>query len=275
MTLTTDTYWDVNGTPLHTLAYNIETLSGLVRAPAMRGADVVIPYAPGETFTPKVPGSRVITLAMWVRGADEDGNIPENQRAEFEANWYQLFALLYNPRKVLTITKRIWVGGSLRTVVAQGQYVGGLDPRMFNRSSAKFTVDIKLIYPWFIDNSYTTFNLVNGHQNVVVPGAADAHYLFVTFNGARNNPEILNHTTGDTLKIQRNLLTSTRVEVDVKNWKANFFPSAGGSQDAGSWIRTTGPVPMWLIVEAGTNDIELKSDSGTGSVQLQVKGSWP
>lgn len=275
MTLTTDTYWDVNGTPLHTLAFNIETLSGLTRAPSLRGSDVVIPYAPGERFTPKVVGSRILPLAMWVRGADDDGVVPENRRAEFEANWNQLFKLLFNPRKQLTITKRIWVDGSLRTVVAKGQFVGGLDPRMFGRSAAKFTVDIKLQYPWFIDTTYTTYNLVNGHQNITVPGVSDTNQILLTVNGARNEAHITNWTTEDSITVHRNLVSGSRVEVDVMNWEAWYYPTSGPAQNTSSLIEAAGSVPMWMALEAGVNDIEVQSTSGAGSIQLQAKGVWP
>src|SRR5262245_27937097 len=95
--LTTDEYWEVDGIDLHTLAFNIESLNGRLRVPTLRGQDIVIPYAVGEMFVPKVTGSRILTLRMWIQGADADGNIPSNRQAQFEENWRTLHRLLFTP----------------------------------------------------------------------------------------------------------------------------------------------------------------------------------
>ena len=274
MTLLTDIYWDVNGQNLNNWAFNIETLEGRLRGGTMRGSDVVIPYAPGERFTPKVVGSRIITLAMWVRGTTEDGVVPANRQAEFESNWRKLSSLLWNPRQQLTITKRIWVDGSLRTVVAKGQFVGGLEPTMMGRFAGRFTVDIKLHYPWFLDQAYNTVNLVNGHQNVVIPGEVETNQVMVTFNGSRDTPEITNWTTEDSLVYDAQLLSGTRVEIDVMNWQAWYYPTSGSFQDHAAKVVATGAVPMWMALIHGTNDLQLSSITGTGTTQLQYKAAW-
>lgn len=274
---TTVETWAVDGVILNTLAFNIETLEGRLRMPQMRGADIVIPYAEGERFVPKVAGPRVLTLRMWVQGADDDGHIPTNRQAEFEKNWRTLHTLLFQPGRQFILTKKFYdSNGALKTASALGQYVGGLDPTMLGRFAAKFTVDIKLANPYFYDAAYTTINLVNGHQNVNIPGDAPTKNIKVTFNGARVKPRVINWTTGDYLEYDRaaGLLTDTRVEIDVPNWQAFYFPVSGPAQDGSGFIAASGGSPMWFSANHGINDIELASNSGIGTTQLQVKGAW-
>src|SRR6187431_1687523 len=102
MVLTTDVYWDINGVPLATLAYNISTYGGDIQSPPpLRGEDLTIPYRPGTIFLQRRPNGRSMTISMWVQGSDVDGKAPTSvtARAEFEKNFKMLRNLFWNQGK--------------------------------------------------------------------------------------------------------------------------------------------------------------------------------
>lgn len=158
MTTTTEEYWSViplDGVeyPLQTMAFNIESWGnerqGVV---PLRGEDTTIPWRPGQQSNERVADSRVIPLAMWVRGCTPDGAIPDSSsmRSEFNANWNTLKRILHNRGKLFTLRKRFYdESRTLRVADAQARFADGLNPGMMGRTGAKFTVDLLLADPYF------------------------------------------------------------------------------------------------------------------------------
>lgn len=142
---------------LQTYAFNISSWGGDRQAPPpMRGDDVVIGYQPGEEWVAKMPGARVLSLGMWVTGANDDGTVPADKALEFRENWAMLRRLLWNRQERFTLRKRFYdEGGTLRTADAQAEFQGGLNPEMHGISAAAFTVDLKLADPFFYSSAQT------------------------------------------------------------------------------------------------------------------------
>ena len=161
MSTTTTEYWSVidrsgEDIPLQTLAMNIQSWGDTRQAVmGLRGSDVTIPWVPGDRRTTKVPASRVITLGMWVRGCDEDGDIPEiGQRSEFTANWQRIRELLFYRGEPFTLVKRFYdQSNTLRAVKGTAEFSSGLEPGMIGTSAAKFTVDLNFADPFFYGDS--------------------------------------------------------------------------------------------------------------------------
>lgn len=143
---------------LQTLAVNLESWGDSRQSvPPVRGKNVVIPHLPGEQYTPKMPDSRVITLAGWVRGVNDDGSAETNgPEIGFRQNWAQLKSLLFNRGEQFTLTKQFYDGaGTLRTASALVECAGGLQPSMIGRNGARFTVDLLMADPFFYSTPQT------------------------------------------------------------------------------------------------------------------------
>lgn len=275
MTNTTDTYWDVDGVSLHTFAQNIETLEGQA-PPPLRGDDITVPYRPGQLWTPKTADARTLSIGMWVRGCNPDGSFPTSQskRYQFFDNWRALRNLLWRPGEQFTLTKRMPIGGVIKSMVAKAQFSGGLEPTMAGRWAAKFSVDLKLTDPYFYDPSYTTFNLSNGDNSIVLPGDARTAAIKVIINGARTNTIVKNTNDNILVRYIDALATGDVATIDIHEFSSSTDPAGSPSAYSSNVsIAHTGS-PQWLLLKPGTTNINLSSSSGAGAVQLQAKGAW-
>lgn len=274
MANTTDTYWSVGGVSLQTFAKNITTLGGRDTPPPMRGDDLVIPSIPGERYVPKVVGSRILSLGMWVRGVDDDGNVPAAGRAQtYDDNWRSLRNLLWQRGKQFALTKRFKVGGVLKTAVAMAEFNDGLEPTMMGRTGARFTVDLKLADPYFYDVDFTTTALVNGDQTVTLVSDADTRNLFITINGSRNNIFVRNVADDIQVNYSGSLNLNDKAELDIYNFSSKTSPVAGAAYDSTALITHWG-ASEWLKLHPGANTVNLSSTGGLGTVSLQHKGAW-
>lgn len=171
MTNTTETFWDVNGISLQTMAFNISSLGGDRKSvPPVRGSNVLIPHHAGKEWVPKEVDERTQTLAMWVVGQNEDGTVDAEGKILFDRNLKKLQRLLWRPKEQLTITKRFWILATELTdagislvglpvddsgdyvlieAVGEGEYVGGLTPDMHGQTMGRFTVDLKFADPFY------------------------------------------------------------------------------------------------------------------------------
>lgn len=191
-----ETYWSVDGVSLQTYATNITNLGdSRLAPPPLRGSDVVIPYSPGRMWQPKITDSRTITLAMWVIGADEDGNVPRdvNQRRKFEQNFRALRNLLWTPRRQIEVTKRFYVEGYPQTftATAKAQFVGGLSPSMTGDARAVFTVDLFLADPYFYGEEIG-IELSDNVPNVEIEVLGDdrTYNIELDFYGPLDSPRV-------------------------------------------------------------------------------------
>lgn len=158
-------YWEVNGTPLQSYAYNIVSWGDSRQAPpTFNGSDQIVPHRAGALWQQKSVASRVITLGMWVIGASTSG-IPGygvqsslapdpgelTSRVQFETNWRTLRRLLWNPSQQITLSKTFFddVSGKIVSAQALAEFSGGLAPSMNGTTRASFTVDLTLADPYF------------------------------------------------------------------------------------------------------------------------------
>lgn len=275
MTDTTDTVWTADGVSLQTFAQNITTLGGRFSPPPMRGDDITVPYSPGQRWIAKTPDSRIIPLAMWVRGWNADGSRPTDTARKFDENWRTLRNLLWQPNRQIALKKKFWVEGVLRSATALAQFEGGLEPTMKGRNGAKFVVDLKLADPYFYDDELKTFNLVNGDQTIIVPGDVETRNLLLTINGSRNQIKVISKTVAPDIQVEyyAALNTGDTAVIDVINYKATTTPSGLAAYTSTGKIRHAG-APHWLGIAAGSNLMNLSSTSGIGTVQLQARGAW-
>lgn len=301
MTNTTEVFWEVDGESLQTYAFNITTLGGDRAAPPpVRGADLTVPYMPGSIWLPKVPESRIITLGMWVVGAEEDGSMPteESIRLKYELNWRKLRKLLWTPRRQFTLTKRFWVleeelteagvvvddlprSGRYRllSASAKGSYAGGLTPVMNGPARAMFTVDIRLADPYFYSDpieipfSISTSGANPGpNQTFEVLGDDRTTAIGLQFEGPLQAPQMTNVTHEVWARYNATVEDGIVVNLDVHDFQALHdventpYKSSGYVMHAGD--------PFWLYLEPGENALSLTANSGTGTAKLTYQPRW-
>lgn len=278
---TTDTYWDVDGASLQTYAHNITSWGGDRQAPPMlRGSNITVPSRAGTVWTPKVAGSRSMSLAMWVNGANPDGSMPTSgpQRAVFEANWAKLRKLLWTPKRQITLTKRFYLFGdnTLFTASAKAQYSGGLVPTMQGTSAATFIVDLDLSFPYFIGEE-ETFSLVGADTETLdVLGDDRTQLITVDFTGPINTPRVTATTPQAVSWMQYNaaLVTGDAVHVDVDEWSSLTNPNVGADFKSSGYISRASTGASWLFLDPGTNIVAQTAVSGTGTTTVKYRPVW-
>lgn len=130
MVNSTEEFWDVDGVSLQTLVQNLTTWGGDREAPPpVRGSNVMIPGAPGESFVPKYPGARTITLDGWLLGSRE-------KRTPLHRN------LAWNPKLA---------GG--KGILAQQYVDGGSDPAAVV-TNVLSGADLQVSPTWPVDGAY-------------------------------------------------------------------------------------------------------------------------
>jgi len=277
MANTIDTYWDVDGVSLNTLARNIETDEGLMAPPPLRGSNVVIPHRVGTQRVSKTVDERVLNLKMWVRATDDDGAYPAGrkaQRALYESNMRALRQLLWRSGEPIQLRKRFYVDGVLRTAVATAEFDGGMDPSKIGHGLGKFTVDLRLADPYFYDEAYTTIALGAADVTTVVPGDGRTNKILINAIGSRNSPIVNNRTLGVVTQFNQDIPAGASLQIDVEKYKALYTPPGGTQTTMNSKALHTGD-PSWMVLKPGPNTLRLTSTgAGLGAVNLQYKAAW-
>lgn len=158
MSNSTEETWAVGSTVLNTYAYNIEQLTGREGIPPRRGENLVIPYAKGRLWMPKIEDERHLSLGMWVRDTDSAGVLPSTdqaRRAQLRDNIETLKALFGVYSSLLSITRKIRLGSGLKTWTASAECVNTLDFTWDDAwpCVAKFVVELVMPDPYWYDSS--------------------------------------------------------------------------------------------------------------------------
>lgn len=271
MTNSTDRYWAVDGKSLQTYAFNIVSWGGDRSAPpSLRGSNIAIPFQTGQTFMPKVPDSRNMTLAMWVLGCNEDGSIPKtlNQRAQFEANWAKLRALLWQPYREFALSKRVlYPDGKLHTVTAKAQFAGGLNLSMTGSHRADFTVDITLADPYFYGDGIEQG--IGPSTQFTVLGDARTTKISLDLAGAKTNPSVYLTVPGSPdpyVTYNGTINAGDTLTLDVDQAVATYRTS-GGTTSTRTGLITNGNSYSWMYLDPGTNTV--RSPAGSGTLNYQ------
>jgi hypothetical protein len=97
MTATTAETLTIDGVLLNTYAKNIESLTGRLRAAAIRTDNIAVPGRHGRLrTTAKFYDEGQIVLPMWVKGCDDNGEIPDSARIQFFKN-LDVLSNLFHP----------------------------------------------------------------------------------------------------------------------------------------------------------------------------------
>lgn len=260
--LTTDDYWEVDGVPLNTYAYNISSLAGRFSTPPLRGDDQAQAFRPGRAFRPKVADSRTVPLAMWVQGSDPSQvNAPSSP--QFLSNLRMLLKLFYTPGRQFELTRRWTDLEGQHVVKAKGQVLGAIDPSFQGSMHSAMVIDVFLADPFYYGVGVgaevaSSTDPVHTFFSLDVPGDEFSPEKFrVTFHGPSTTPVLKNLTTGTQLTFN-----ATLAEDDAElNIGANRAVMAGKLYN--SSVQSTGPL-WWMDLALGVNQFEFTAASGGG-----------
>ncbi len=272
----TDVYWDVDGVSLQTFAKNISTLGGSrLGVPPLRGSNLQVRGRPGAIWQPKMADSRTETLAMWVRGTDDDGVTPTRSDRKFIANWRALQQLLWKPDgSQVSLTKRWNDGTGLKSATALVEFAGGLEPSMMGPNGAKFTVDLLFADPYFYGAQVTSTLAVGVGQ--VVNNAGDVplfgYGMDVRFNGALTNGRVTNSspTPNNYLQWTGAISGGEQIMLDVSEYIA-YKVSDSSNQIGGV---TYSPLSTWFYLAKGNNTLTLTASAGTGTCTFRHRPAY-
>ena len=200
--------FQVNGTSLYTLAYNIWTLAGREQTPPVVGDNIAIPYRNGRVWKPKTFDQRTLTLGMWVIGTDVNGVVPaQGMRAQLNSNLRTL-KRLFAPRGAqlaLQRTLKFVTGTEVHTALgdaynpSSGGFAaggGGLGSDQWDftpvtQTYGTFTVDIVMADPWWYGPQQTP-TLTSTGLTVTSSGDVEHDHPVITLNGPLTNPRVSN-----------------------------------------------------------------------------------
>ena len=284
----TQDFWSVDGVSLQTFAYNVVSKESGMAPPPMRGDNITVPFAPGQTWVRKVPDARTITLQMWVQGSNIDGTVPNDaqMKKKFEENARWIRKLVWKPRQQLTLTKQFWlptaeltaagvnttsltkVGNyALYTATAKAEFIGGFDPSMTGAARAVFEIDFYLGDQYFYSPEIS--RAITGTFTVL--GDDRTHKVSLEFVGTRTNPVVRNTTLGTEFLYNGAVATGETLTVDVKNFTAQITGSATRN-GIGSVVHSGDS--FWLPLEAGSNTLTFSSTAGAGASTLKYQPVW-
>jgi hypothetical protein len=267
----------LNGTNLNTLVSNVEDLSGILRAPAIRGDNAVIPGRHGQLFKlERVYDVGTFPLPFWIIGADAvTGNTLLGDAAvtSFYTRVDELQALLH--AGTLTFDHTL-PNGSVRRAVAELtdeplDFTRQLGSPLFGRVVAP----VKIPGAFWVETSTTTQTLSGTTGSTLsftsfANATAPMDELTITF-GPSSNPRI---TQGRCWLQYGDVIASGRTAVfNSATWQ--FNGTGGLTMDFGKiahvgsarWFELTPGTPL------GTAPQLVLTHTGGGSASVTLSGN--
>lgn len=266
---TSDTYWDIDGTSLSQICWQVKTLGdGRSSVPKYRGEDTVMAYRPGARHEEKGIDSRVLSLQMWVNDQTIDASAYTSRDQEYEKNLRTLRSLFWKDDGAeFVVTKRWREGGSVKSATALASLASDLAPAMIGPYAGSLGVDLLMANPWFYEAQQTA-TLVKDTPQVVVNGG-DARTTgyggTIEFIGPLTNPKITNGTIW--VQVGLAIATGDKVTLDLWDWTA--VRDGDGANVIGAV--THSGARQWLPLAKGNNTLELTATSGTGNAVFKYR----
>lgn len=268
MTVTTSEILTVNGVVLNTLAKNIESLTGRLRAPALRTQNIEVPGRHGKLRTPnKKFDENLISLPMWVAGCDDDGLIPTDStaRIEFYKRVDELTRLFKGGSQVLDMRHTL-PDGTVRQIFGDT-----LDVFDFTTSAAptgKFVVNFLAFYPFWQSLAAITQELAadgaTANFTRFAPSTAPIEAVAYKITGPWTNP-VLTFADGSWVAYDVALTTGQTVTIDSGAWT---LTGGGGHTVDYSKIRHDGGDDRWATLPPTSQVVQL---AGTARVAGTTK----
>jgi hypothetical protein len=284
MANTSATWMTVDGTRLDTLAYNIETVSGRISVPAVRGSNPQVPGRHGSIFVPnKTYDDGSIVLSMWVAGCDVDGGVPlSTEMALFRQN-IETLTRLFGKRHALLDVQQNWPSG-IRQCYAEVLQAYDLSARAIS-PVGKFNVLLNVPGVFWQDVSTSDYasatNLspaVNLTMATYAGATAPMEDHIVVVRGPATNPRVTDVASGMWVQLNGTIASGTDWQIDCGNWtsrsgSAILFTAGGGSNRIVDTVYGGGgPRFLALTAAAGGPVVRLDGSAFGTNTQVQARG---
>ena len=246
--------WTFNGFSLSERGkWDVETAIEGIGIPKFRGNDLRVPFQHGNRWIKKRFDSRKVVLSMWIKGAD---------RANLDENIDAFLTAIGNPG-LHTLVRTMRSG---ETRLAQAELCSEIHFVRKNPGYAKFALELELPDPFFYALSKTTdVRAISSspftwtHLNV---GSAPATSMVITMEGPLSNPILRNRNNGIWIQYVGTIASGQSVVLDTKH-----FTCLQGEDNMISIVKHGGDA-YWMILDAGSNSMELETDVIGGKITL-------
>lgn len=280
MTATTAETLSANGVVLNTLARNIESITGRLNVPSLRTDNVMVPGRHGRLrVSAKFYDESNIVLPMWVRGCDDNGNVPASTRKQFYAN-IDTLTNIFQPGDGMIDLRHTLPDGSVRRVLAECTDVINFSVMGGNNPLGKFSVSLRVPSAFWedVEPLQATISLpITGFLTFLNGLTAPVTDSVITIVGPAINTTIESESSGAVL--------------ENRSW-FNYSGNIGAGQslivDCGKWTLTGtgGYVPnygqfthssstSWLTLVPGVNGappwIAFSASNTTAATKLIVQ----
>lgn len=286
MTTTTAETLSVDGVVLNTLAKNVESLTGRLRVPQVRGSNPEVPGRHGSIFVrTKTYETGQIVLPMWVRGCDDDGAIPggSSARREFYKRVDELIAL-FTRRDGLLDVRHTLPDASVRQALCEVTDVVNLTSETPNPlGMVSVALDVPGVF-WrdVSDVSHDTGVGVTVPNTLSLTNFAGAtapmDELSYRFVGPITNPKVEAYRNsiplGQPIWFQYGAVVpgGQSLIVDCAAWTL----SGTGGLTPNMAALTHAGASRWMVVQPGVQlaapQVRLTGSSTTGATQLVITG---
>ena len=246
--------WTFNGFSLSSKGkWDVEAVIEGIGIPKFRGNDLRVPFQHGNRWIKKRFDSRKVVFSMWIKGTD---------RADLDQNIDAFLTAIGNPG-LHTLVRTMRSG---ETRLAQAGLCSEIHFVRKNPGYAKFALELELPDPFFYALSKTTdVRAISSspftwtHLNV---GSAPATSMVITMEGPLSNPILRNRNNGIWIQYVGTIASGQSVVLDTKH-----FTCLQGEDNMISIVKHGGDA-YWMILDAGSNSMELETDVIGGKITL-------
>lgn len=266
----------IGGVDVSTLAVRVIDLSGLLRVPERRGENLPVPGRHGDLRVPrKRYTGRETALEFWIRGAQADGTVPANPRAQFYDNLRTLGQLI--GQQVVTLVHTL-PDGTTRRIEAEA--LTAVDASRYKSGDlARIGVAFTSAAAFWEATATTTigpFSLTAGSTRQLVELAdtdAPIDDAIVTF-GPGSNPVLTDLASGSFIAYDDVIASGRSVALDTSAWSGS---GAGGLTYDRTKVRSDPRDGGWFTLDPAPGGPTVRLDhtgGGSAPVTLQVRKKW-
>lgn len=255
----------VAGVELTSPRYHLRTVQGLDGHPERRGGDIVVPSIPGERFSPREDGSRLIAYGLSITNRDAEGDTPALEAdadALYESNLRTLQAAIANPHEQLTIQRIRIADGRTLTATASSAWLQDLGD-IADRVEKSALLRAQLADPyWYGADVEVGEEIAASPTDIELehPGTAYGHRLVLDFTGPITNPRVEDVETGYYVEALLAVPAGEHLIIDTEA----FTVQLDGANAIGSMRHSGGFA--WQRIQPGTNTLRVTRTGGTGSL---------
>ena len=261
----------VNGVLLNTLAKNVESLTGRLRAPAHRTKNIALPGMHGELWVPhKKYQANTLALPMWVVGCDDDGGIPagSSKRREFFKRVDELVSLFKSPE----LLEVIWTTARETPRRCWAEALDVLD--FTTDASPRGLVGVVLTVPgafWEDTEDRTQRfdgDLAQANPSEFAGGSAPIEDGVYRFRGPWTNPRAT-FSDGSWFRYNEAIPAGQTLIVNAGEWE---LAGEGGLVPDYSRVEHDGEDAYWLALPASAAAIQLAGEDRTQNSYFSITG---